>query len=360
MGAWWDRWLRGIDNRVDSGLSDDSPAMTCFVRSSTRPSAVLDTADGQWIREQWPSPRISKRVLDVASRPPYPVRPDVGVDAWIDCAGHLPWGQSSDQRSDDAASLTWDWNAESLVLLGHPSVVLQVSVDAPAAYLSAKLCDVFEDGTSTLVCRGTRNLGLNDDLTAPRALVPGRVYEVALELDACAYRFAPGQRLRLAIAGSDWPNTAAPPRPATLTVHGGRLELPTWQDPSPYQGPSLPAGSESSEDPAGVTWRIERDVLNNCTACVVDHGSRYPGPYDSETSEHYFGRVSIDLDTFEQRAQASTTFVIRWPETHVSVRSTMDLRATGDAYDVIVDLVAREGTNVVGRRRWQRRFDRLG
>jgi hypothetical protein len=130
--------------------------------------------------------------------------------------------------------------------------------------------------------------------------------------------------------------------------------------PVPYEPPSLPAGAESSEDPAGVTWRIERDVLKHETACVIDHGSRYPGPYDSETSEHYHGRVSVDLDTFEQRAQASTTFAIRWPEAPVSVNSTMDLRATADAYEVAVNLIAREGTTIVGRRRWQRRFDRLG
>jgi hypothetical protein len=70
--------------------------------------------------------------------------------------------------------------------------------------------------------------------------------------------------------------------------------------------------------------------------------------------------VSVDLDTFEQRAQASTTFAIRWPEAPVSVNSTMDLRATADAYEVAVNLIAREGTTIVGRRRWQRRFDRLG
>jgi predicted acyl esterase len=336
MAAWWDRWLRGIDNGVDTGLSDDSPAMTCFIRSSTRPSAALDTSEGEWIREQWPSPRVSQRVLNVASRPPYAVRPDVGVDAWIDCAGHLPWGQSSDQRFDDGASLTWDWDADDLVprvgsclmegavqvdasarprrklrpgrlrddanfsrrfgetvrrlggerrqrdfqhgaliFVGHPRLALRVSFDAPAAYLSAKLCDVFEDGTSALVCRGTRNLGLNDDLTSQRPLEPGREYEVAIELDACAYRFAPGQRLRLAIAGSDWPNTAAPPRPVTLTMHGGRLELPVWQGPSRtsrHRSPrelSRPKTQPASPGGSSATYSSTRRRVSSTTAPVI-------------------------------------------------------------------------------------------
>ena len=52
------------------------------------------------------------------------VEPDVGTAAWIDCAGHLPWGLSGDQREDDAHSLTWDWDAQPL-LVGQPSVRLR-------------------------------------------------------------------------------------------------------------------------------------------------------------------------------------------------------------------------------------------
>ena len=44
----------------------------------------------------------------------------------------------------------------------------------------------------------------------PVPLTPGEEYEVDVELDACAFRFEPGQRMRVSIAGADWPNTAAP------------------------------------------------------------------------------------------------------------------------------------------------------
>ncbi|MGI8700932.1 MAG: CocE/NonD family hydrolase, partial [Nocardioidaceae bacterium] len=159
MVAWWDRWLRGIDNGVDDGLTEGRPSVTAFVRSSTRPSPVLDTHEGFWVREEWPSPRVGVNARALDGRPPYAVRPDVGVDAWIDCAGHLPWGQSGDQRFDDAASLTWEWDAPPLPVLGHPRVRLRVSADAPAAHVSVKLTDVFADGTSALVSRGTLNLG---------------------------------------------------------------------------------------------------------------------------------------------------------------------------------------------------------
>ena len=75
-----------------------------------------------------------------------------------------------------------------------PVLRLRVSADAPAASLSVKLCDVFPDGTSALVARGTLDLAFRDGVHGtPAPLVPGREYDVVLDLDACAYAWAPGQ-----------------------------------------------------------------------------------------------------------------------------------------------------------------------
>ena len=81
--------------------------------SPTRPAADLDTVPGDWRADDWPSPRLGRRVRSSSlGRRPYAVRPDVGTAAWISCAGHLPYGQSLDQRHDDAESLTWDFDAD--------------------------------------------------------------------------------------------------------------------------------------------------------------------------------------------------------------------------------------------------------
>ena len=159
-----------------------------------------------------------------------PWSPDTGTAAWIDCAGHLPWGLSDDQRLDDARSLTWDVEPPTGPLVGQPRARLRVSADAPAASLSVKLCDVFPDGTSALVSRGTLDLAFRDGVHGRRPpLVPGQEYDVVVDLDACAYEWAPGNRLRVSVAGSDWPNTVAPPAPVTITMHGGWLELPVLE-----------------------------------------------------------------------------------------------------------------------------------
>jgi predicted acyl esterase len=356
--AWWDRWLRGRENGVDDG-SAGRPALTAFVRSSTRPAPDLDSHEGYWVREEWPSPRAGARRLALDARPPYVVRPDVGVDAWIDCAGHLPWGQSGDQRHDDAESLRWEWPADEARLLGHARVRLRLSADRPVAYCSVKLCDVFPDGTSALVARGSLNLTHRGGSAEPRPLGPGREYDVEVVLDACAYAFAPGQRIRLSVAGVDWPNTEAPPEPCTLTVHGGDLELPVWPGATPYDPPSLSPGDEhSGEDPEGIVWRTERDVLRRTTECVVDHGSAYDIAHGGSAREHYRGRVGVDLRSFVQWAQADVAFELSWPEATVSTRSTLDVRVEPDGYEVTVALTAAEGGSVVAERRWERRIPR--
>jgi putative CocE/NonD family hydrolase len=362
MVAWWDRWLRAADPAADAVLDLDptAPTTTVFVRSSTRPAPDLDTSNGFWIREEWPSPRVTPTDLTIEERPPLVVGPATGVDAWIDCAGHLPWGQSGDQRHDDAASLTWDFDADEITVVGHPVARLRVSADQPVAYLSVKLCDVFPDGTSALVSRGSLNLTHRDGHTQPEPLTPGEVYDVDVELDACAYRFDPGQRLRIAAAGADWPNTAAPPRQVTLTVHGGTLTLPRWEGPSPHPAPTLTVveSDELVESGEGVTWAIERDVLARVTRCVVDHGSSYETPDDGRATEHYRGTVTVDHRTFEQRAHAETSHTISWPEATVSSRGVLDLVADAECYRVSIVLEATDGDEVVGRREWHEDFPR--
>jgi uncharacterized protein len=354
MVAWWDRWLRGIGHSVDDGTSPDRPAVTCFVRSSTPPQPDLDTSSGTWIRECWPSPRSAPRELELAARRPYHVRADVGVDAWIDCAGHLPYGQSLDQRFDDAASITWEWDADAVAIIGHPVARLRLSADAPVAYCAVKLCDVFADGTSALVSRGSLDLTHRNGHTRPITLTPGVVYDVTVELDACAYSFDAGQRIRLTLAGADWPNTAAPSAPVTVTVHGGFLRLPVWVGPSPYAPPELVAGENSTgEDGSAVTWRVERDVLDRRTSCVIDHGSTSRALHGTST-ERYRGRVSVDNRSFVQTAHAEARFDLHWPQASVSTDATLDLEVDQSSYDVTISLSASDGDDLVHTRRWHR------
>ena len=251
------------------------------------------------------------------------MRADVGSAAWISCAGHLPFGQPDDQRSDDAWSLVYDWELdEELEILGHPRLAVRVGSSAPVAFLSAKLCDVFPDGTSALVARGFLNLAQRRSRTDPEPMRPGVVEAVELELDATSWVFPAGHRLRLSLAGTDWPNLVPPPAPVTLTVErdGSALTLPALDGPSPSPPPSLPpprpadrqastpnplggGRTMSPQDPQSTgglgmsppdpptRWRVVRDVLGRGTEAEIDHGGRTELPDGAVLVERYQGTV---------------------------------------------------------------------
>ena len=171
MAAWFDRWLRG------RATEEHRDGAELYVRAPAAPEPDLEEQPGRWVRTDWPSSRSSTDTRTLSGPQALAVRPDTGVAAWIDCAGHLPWGLSVDQREDDAHSLTWEWDAAGEVLVGHPRVRLRVSADAPQASLSVKLCDVAPDGTSVLVSRGSLDLAYRDGVHAPvepSPLTPGR------------------------------------------------------------------------------------------------------------------------------------------------------------------------------------------
>jgi predicted acyl esterase len=356
MVAWFDHWLRGPD---PTGAPQDD-RVEIFVRTATRPAAFLDQHQGYWVRDTWPSPGSSTETRTIAGPRPLAVKPDVGTSAWIDCAGHLPWGLSGDQREDDAHSLTYEWPAAGEVLVGHPVARLRVSADAPLASLSVKLCDVFPDGASALVTRGSLDLRYRDGLHAPAEpdpLEPGQVYEVVVDLDACAYAFEPGQTIRLSVAGADWPNTIAPPAPLTLTVHDGVLELPRYEGAT-WEPGFAPGAETSSEDPAGVSWTTTRDVLRQTTTCSVRHGSTYDVPHEGTATEEYAGDVVVDNVTFAQHATASCTYRLVWPDIDVRVESGFRIDVSADGYEVAIDVTAYDGDERVSHREWSEHISR--
>lgn len=350
MAAWFDRWLRSDDGEHVSGCD-------VFVRTSTVPEVDLDLHEGYWL--SLPSVPPTVRVdVPLPGQPPLSVVPDTGTAAWIDCAGHLPWGLSADQRYDDARSLTWDVAPPSAPIVGHPVARLRLRVDQPLASLSVKLCDVFPDGTSALVSRGSVDLTFRDGVHGtPSRLVPGQEYEVSLDLDACAYQWSPGNTLRVSITGSDWPNTVAPPAPVVLVVESGSLTLPVLEGSFP--APTFTPGEDhSTESAEGVVWSIDDDVLRRTTTARTHTVSEYESPYDGRTREDYLGAVAVDRRTWEQSSHAVTTYDLSWPGIDIRVRSTMDIAITAPGLDVSIETVATLDGAVVSTRTWSEHIPR--
>jgi uncharacterized protein len=349
LAGWFDQWLRGGGEHTDR--------LDVFVRTSTRPEIDLDLHEGRWVT--FPSvPPVNEATLDLSAPVTLAVAADVGTAAWIDCAGHLPWGLSGDQRLDDERSLTWEVEPPPAAVVGHPVFRARLWATEPAASLSVKLCDVFPDGTSALVTRGSVDLAYRAGVHgSPSPLVPGHEVEVEVVLDACAYQWAPGNTLRVSVAGADWPNTIAPPAPVSLTLRTASVTLPflEGEHPVPTFGPGAEHSSESTE---GVGWSIHHDVLSRVTSATTRSDSRYPTPYDGTAHELYLGEVSVDTRTFAQRASANTTYELTWPGTEVTVRSGMTLDVTRTSYDVRIWTLATLNSEEVSTRTWEESIPR--
>jgi hypothetical protein len=243
------------------------------------------------------------------------------------------------------------------------------------AFLSAKLCDVFPDGTSALVARGFLNLTQRRSRTDPEPMRPGEVEAVELELDATSWVFPAGHRLRLSLAGSDWPNLVPPPAPVTLTVErdGSVLTLPVLDGPSPCRPPSLPpprptgtgagnprlAGGRAMSPPDPPTrWRVVRDVLGRASEAEIDHGGRSELPDGAVLVERYRGTVGATERPGASWARGSADYRIAWPEATVATSARLDLRGDAEAFEVRLDLEAREGDELRWARSWHRRIPR--
>jgi hypothetical protein len=273
MERWWDQWLRGRD----SGLTAEPP-VTLYVQGE----------GSGWRHEAaWPSPRVRPAAWylgpdgTLGPEPPsgpvppavHAYDPTIGVasiawDPWstaLDPA--LPW----DQSGDDARSLAFTSPpvAAPLELVGSPAAVLEVSATAPLC-LVAKLADVAPNGRSMLVAAGWLDLaraagGLGGE--------SGAVRRVTVPLRATAYRVGAGHRLRLAVAGADFPRVWPTPVPGELRVQPGasHVVLPVAPAepgaPPPAWGPLQAERLRSPADlGASQRWEIRRDLTADLVA----------------------------------------------------------------------------------------------
>ena len=270
-----------------------------YAQRSTLPAPDRAVVNGEWRYEPtWPPERLRAEPWSLAdataNRPgdgpdELDVRGDVGRTAWISCAGVLPWGQPDDQRPDELHSLTYTWAPfeREFEILGHARVRVRIASSEPVAYLSAKLCDVFPDGTSSLVARNMLNLTHRDSREQPSPMPVGELVDVELEIEAASWTFEPGHR------------PAARPRRHRLAEHMGAAapgdahdrpgrddaRAPRDRRPEPDRG--APGAAAASRQRPGRGRRRRRRPGGRRS--LVGHPRRAPAHHVGERRQHVRG-----------------------------------------------------------------------
>jgi hypothetical protein len=137
------------------------------------------------------------------------------------------------------------------------------------------LTDVDPAGRSHLVAKGMLNVTRRGSLSEPVPLAPGEIAGLDVDVDATGWRFPAGHRIRVAIAGADWPNVWPTPTPAVLSVHhGSTISLPEVPSASAHPTPAFLPSPVTCHGTAArsprPTWTVTRDVLTGVATATIE------------------------------------------------------------------------------------------
>jgi hypothetical protein len=167
--------------------------------------------------------------------------------------------------------------------------------------------------------------------------------------------------LRLAIAGSDWPNCWPPPAPLTLTVDRASvaLRVPVVDGLVESAHVFAPGDGPKTDDADGVLWHVSHDVLGRETRVRTRYGGHYEGLHGAVIDDVYEGELGVSIvDPGRAWAKGRSAFTIRWPEATCSTVSTLDVYSDADAIHVVVELEVLRDGEPFATRSWHETFPR--
>jgi uncharacterized protein len=116
-----------------------------------------------------------------------------------------PVDQRAAEELNSVLAYTSQPLAQPLELIGDVTVTLYAASSARDTDWTARLCEVHPDGRSINLKEGIVRARYRDSLTAPTLIEPDRVYRYEISLGPIGARIAAGNRLRLAVSSSDFP-----------------------------------------------------------------------------------------------------------------------------------------------------------
>jgi putative CocE/NonD family hydrolase len=126
---------------------------------------------------------------------------------------------------------------DGLFISGDISVTLEVSSTAPDTAFTAKLIEVFPDGSTFNIRDSITSLAYRNGSDEPLVYLPGEHVTITIDFWPIAWQLQPGSSLRLDISSSNFPKFHAHTNRAGVwseqtgadiavqTIYGGQVDL---------------------------------------------------------------------------------------------------------------------------------------
>jgi putative CocE/NonD family hydrolase len=215
---WIDRWVKGEDNGIDR-----EPPVRIFIMGSniwrdesewplarTVETPYFLMSEGG-ANTQGGDGRLQGRFRGGAAcdhfiyDPADPV-PTVGGNGYAVPSG--PTDHAEIERRPDVLVYTGEPLEQPLEITGFVRAVLYASSDAPDTDFVLRLCDLYPDGRSIILCDGIVRARFREGLDKEVFMNPGTVYEFQVPLGVTSNVFLPGHRIRLEVTSSCFPRFA--------------------------------------------------------------------------------------------------------------------------------------------------------
>jgi putative CocE/NonD family hydrolase len=216
---WFDQWLKDKDVPMMS-----TPPVRIFVMGSNQwrdmkewPPAGMkptkfylesgghaNTLNGNGVLNSHPSTRSPADQFVFDPHNPVPTHGgSVCCDPKI-----FPWGpmdQRPVEKRNDVLVYSTPPLQEDLEITGPVQVVLSAASSAPDTDFTAKLVDVYPDGTARNLTDGIQRARYRKSLSKPELLKPGFIYEYRIDAGVTSSVFLKGHRIRIEISSSNFP-----------------------------------------------------------------------------------------------------------------------------------------------------------
>jgi predicted acyl esterase len=328
------------------------PRSVIFIEEHDPPGDRAEVS-GRWIgSDEWPQ-SATARTLELGGPATAPASVTVGLATGNWCPPPPDSGLFGDQRADEALSAVFETEplAEAIEVLGPPRVRLRIAHPGPRAIVSVKLNDVSPEGESQPVTRGAVNLAC-DGAT-----------DVELDLMATGWRFRPGHRIRVAVAGNDWPCLWPLPQLAPTEVESAvTLELPgppADTQPASAAGELVPVTwteAEVQERPS--RWEVVYDPAASGVAAEDWSGFAFPEEDLRCEEGHVYSTTVSAGDPLSARVEGRTRFVLQRPGLDCVAGARATVTCSDTEFQVDIELEVTRGGEHFHGRRWHQRIPR--